>query len=86
MMDTLQAYKKLREAGMSEGQADALTKVLDEHLTRKAATKDDLRIAVADLKTSIAEVKSHIWVVVVAAGLLQTGLITGLILKMIHTP
>ena len=84
--DTLQFSEKLRAAGFTDTQAKAQAEALAEIITDeglRAATASEMRLAAA-----IAEAKNELirWVVgvVVSVGILQTALVTGLILKAGH--
>lgn len=77
MINTLRLSKKLREGGMAQAQAEALADTLNEELKESAITKADLAQAVTDMK-------HYVLTTVVGVGLLQFGLITGLLLKMAH--
>ncbi|GAB3470568.1 hypothetical protein GCM10027321_41100 [Massilia terrae] len=94
LFDTLKAVDRLVEAGVPLVQARAHAAVLADasnsvnaHKSGKYATKDDLALAVNELKLEIAKLRSDQmrWTltVVVAAGFIQTALIVGLILKLL---
>ena len=76
--DTLEFVKTLRDAGVDNRQAEAIaTAVRDGIASRDLATKQDLREALAETETRITK-----WVLTV--GILQTSIITALLLKLIH--
>jgi hypothetical protein len=62
-LDTLRVSKRLREAGFSEPQADAVTGIISEARETSLAelvTKSDLRETKAELKADIAELRSEV--------------------------
>ena len=89
--DTHQFVRKLRDAGISEAQAEVITEVMrDAVASADVATKSDvesirkdMEILRAELKKDIAETKSELVRWVVGAGFLQTALIAGLLIKLI---
>lgn len=93
--DTLAYAKKLKSAGFTEkqaeiaaeAQAEAIQNAIDYLQEKEFATKQDLELLKTELKRDIAEAKSDIikWVVgvVVSIGVLQTGFIAALVLKLI---
>jgi hypothetical protein len=98
LFDTQRAVDRLVEAGVPPVQARAHAAVLAEvidsvnaHFIGRFATKDDLALAVSELKAEIRTTAEQLrsdmmrWVltVVVAAGFIQTALIVGLILKLL---
>ncbi len=48
-IDTLRFARKLKQAGLSDGQAEAMSAVLAEEPTEHLATKFDLRMLKSDL-------------------------------------
>ena len=54
--DTLELVEKLKSAGIPQGQAEAVVRVIAEAQNR-LVTKDDLEIALAPLKTDLAVLK-----------------------------
>ena len=54
--DTLELVEKLKTAGISQEQAEAVVRVIAEAQTR-LVTKDDLEIALSPLKTDLAVLK-----------------------------
>lgn len=89
--DTLKFVTRLKESGLSESQAVAITEAFKEaHGEAEVATKRDveeLRLEMksveARLEVKIAETKSELIRWVVGAGFLQTALIAALLLKLI---
>jgi len=92
--DTHEFVKKLKEAGFSEAQAETLTDLQkitvsntleqakhDYHLD-DLATKRDLNEGQLKLQKEIAETKAELVKWVVAVGLLQITIITGLLLRL----
>ncbi len=92
--DTHEFVKKLKEAGFSEVQAETLTDLQkitvsntleqakhDYHLD-DLATKRDLNEGQLKLQKEIAETKADLVKWVVAVGLLQITIITGLLLRL----
>ncbi len=92
--DTHDFVKKLKEAGFSEEQAEALTNLQkitasntleharhDYHLD-DLATKRDLNESQLKLQKEIAETKAELVKWVVAVGLLQITIITSLLLRL----
>jgi hypothetical protein len=92
--DTLAYAKKLKHAGFTEEQAEVAAEAQKEtidivisdievrHLN-DMATKRDLAEVALKLEVRLAETKSELIRWVVAAGFLQTALITALLLKLI---
>ena len=88
--DTLKFTKKLREAGFSESQAEAVAEaqkdILSEALDNTMASKSDMLRLESEIKTlevRIAETKADLIRWVVGAGFLQTTLIALLLMKLI---
>jgi len=94
VFDTHEFVKKLKEAGFSEIQAETLTDLQkitvsntleqakhDYHLD-DLATKRDLNEGQLKLQKEIAETKADLVKWVVAVGLLQITIITGLLLRL----
>ena len=78
--DTLDFARKLRNAGINEKHAEAITDaVRDSHINTNNATKDDI----AKLDVKIAETKAELVKWIVSVALLQTSIITALLLKLI---
>lgn len=78
--DTHEFIKELKEAGFSEQQAEAITRLQKAAITGESATKSDLK----DIELKIAESKADLIRWVFGVGVLQTSIIAGLILKLIH--
>ena len=80
--DTLKAVETLREAGIEEAHAKAIVNTMRDAVAEGAATKTDLRTAVADfrasLRTAVADLKAAMLKaaigVVVAVVLANVGL------------
>jgi hypothetical protein len=98
LFDTQRAVDRLVDAGVPPAQARAhaavLAEVIDsvnEHFIGRYATKEDLALAVKDLKAELRiemeKLRSDLmrWVltVVVAAGFIQSALIVALLLKLV---
>jgi DNA-binding transcriptional MerR regulator len=82
--DTLKFVEHLREAGVPEAQAKAMSDAQKELLTeifeqKELATKTDIK----DIELKIAETKAELVRWVVGAGFLQTVLIAALLMKLI---
>ena len=96
IFDTHEFVKRLRDAGFTEPQAEVITDLQRE--TREAAieqarhdyhldelaTKRDIELVRAELKKDIAESKAELTRWIIGAGLLQTSLIIGALMKMAH--
>jgi hypothetical protein len=94
LFDTQRAVDRLVDAGIPLPQARAhaavLAEVLDSvnaHFDERYATKEDLALAVEELKLEMATNRTEMmrWVltVVVAASFIQSSLIVALILKLL---
>ena len=89
--DTLKFVEHLREAGVPEAQAKAMSDAQKELLTeifeqKELATKTDIKeieLKIAEVKASISETKAELIRWVVGAGFLQTVLIAALLMKLI---
>ena len=89
VFDTHDFVRRLHDAGFSEEQAEILTKLQQESVdatlnqvhSADAATKHDLRETELKLEIKIAETKAELVRWIVAAGFVQTALITTLLLK-----
>jgi hypothetical protein len=83
-VDTLHLARKLKESGISEKQAEAITEVIREaNEVAEVASKTDLREMELRMDVKLAEMKSELVRWVVGAGFLQTALIAALLLKLI---
>ncbi len=83
-IDTLYFARKLKQSGISEQQAEAITEAIKEaHEIVDVATKTDIRELELKFEAKLAETKSELIRWVVGAGFLQTALITALLLKLI---
>jgi hypothetical protein len=59
--DTLRVARRLRDAGMSESQAEALTDALRESIaSSELVTKADLTTLASELKATVADTKAEI--------------------------
>ena len=56
VIDTLRYADRLRVAGVERGQAEAMSRALNDELAGGVATKEDLAHAVGELKVEIAKV------------------------------
>lgn len=56
VIDTLRFANRLKAAGVQDGQAEAMSRALNDELAGGVASKDDLMRAVAELKAEIAKV------------------------------
>ena len=92
ILDTLDYATKLKAGGFSEQQAEtqarALADILDKQMATKAevtehetSLKRDIREAELRLEAKIAETKADLTRWIVGAGILQTSLIIGVLLK-----
>lgn len=89
--DTHRFVQRLKESGIAENQAEAITEAFKEaHGEAEVATKrdvelirNDLRETELKLEVKLAETKSDLVRWVVGAGFLQTALITALLIKLI---
>lgn len=59
-LDTLGAKKQLTDAGLPDGQAEAIVKAMFGFLTAELATKADLEAVRTELRTEIAELESRL--------------------------
>ncbi|MDR3299612.1 MAG: DUF1640 domain-containing protein [Candidatus Accumulibacter sp.] len=97
--DTLQFVQRLKKAGIKETEAEAIAEAVRDVQTNsdvatkrdlvevKAELKHDLAELRAELKSGLAETKAELikWgvTIVVAVGVLQTSIITALIMRLI---
>jgi hypothetical protein len=89
--DTLQFVTRLRDAGIEEKQATAITEAFSAaHGQAELATKYDVETIRLEIKTvearmevKMAESKAELIRWVIGAGFLQTALIAALLLKLI---
>ena len=61
--DTLELVDKLKNAGISQDQAEAMVRVIAD-AQNKLVTKDDLEIALSPLKTDLAVLKWMIGILI----------------------
>ncbi|ANE54268.1 MULTISPECIES: coiled-coil domain-containing protein [Methylomonas] len=88
--DTHAFVKRLHEVGFTDEQAERLAELSQEIVNatleqihqRELASKQDLKETELRLELKIAETKSDLIRWIVGAGLLQTALITALLLKL----
>jgi len=81
--DTLKFTRTLKDAGVEPKQAEAITDAFrDAQNESELVTKQDLSIAVKELEVKLANVESNLTRWIISAGVLQTALIAGLLLKM----
>lgn len=74
--DTLKFTKRLKESGLPEAQAEAISEAfIDAQGQLDLVTKQDLEIAVKTLEANLTR-----WII--SAGVLQTALIAGLLIKL----
>jgi hypothetical protein len=86
VLDTLEYATRLKAGGFSELQAETSARVLAEVLEQQAANNEnalrrDIEIAKLELKRDIAEAKAELTRWVIGAGLLQTTVIIGVLMK-----
>lgn len=82
--DTLKFVTRLKDSGLSESQAVAITEAFREaHGEAEVATKTDIRELELKFDARMAENKAELVRWIVGAGFLQTALITALLLKLI---
>ncbi len=82
--DTLRFVTRLKESGLSEPQALAITEAFKEaHGEAEVATKADIRELELKFEAKMAETKAELVRWIVAAGFLQTALIAALLIKLI---
>lgn len=88
ILDTLAYSETLKAGGFSEQQANTQARALAEILDRQMATKaelteheNNLRHDIEVLRRDLAETKADLTRWVVGAGVLQTTLIIGVLLK-----
>jgi hypothetical protein len=82
--DTLRFVTRLKESGLSETQALAITEAFKEaHGEAEVATKADIRELELKFEARMSETKAELVRWIVAAGFLQTALIAALLIKLI---
>lgn len=82
--DTLKFVTRLKESGLSESQAIAITEAFREaHGEAEVATKIDIRELELKFEARMSENKAELVRWIVGAGFLQTTLIAALLLKLI---
>ena len=60
VIDTLRYADRLKVAGVERGQAEAMSRALNDELAGGVATKEDLAHAVGELKVEIAKVDAKV--------------------------
>ena len=82
--DTLKFVTRLKESGLSESQAVAITEAFKEaHGEAEVATKSDIRELELKFEARMSETKAELVRWIVGAGFLQTALIAALLMKLI---
>ena len=88
-MNAVSAIRTLTDKGQfdraqAEATVDAVLQLLSQHVTspQLEAHKADTRTAVAEIKVLIADAKSDLVRWTVGVGMLQTALVTALLLKL----
>jgi len=82
--DTLKFVTRLKESGLVESQAVAITEAFKEaHGEAEVATHRDIEELRLQLELKLSETKSELIRWVVGAGFLQTALIAALLLKLV---
>lgn len=82
--DTLKFVTRLKESGLGENQAVAITEAFKEaHGEAEVATRRDIEELRLELELKLSETKSELIRWVVGAGFLQTALIAALLLKLV---
>ena len=82
--DTLKFVTRLKESGLGDNQAVAITEAFKEaHGEAEVATRRDIEELRLELELKLSETKSELIRWVVGAGFLQTALIAALLLKLI---
>jgi len=82
--DTLKFVTRLKDSGLSESQAVAITEAFREaHGEAEVATKADIRELELKFEARMSENKAELVRWIVGAGFLQTALIAALLLKLI---
>ncbi len=82
--DTLKFVTRLKESGLGENQAVAITEAFKEaHGEAEVATRHDIEELRLELELKLSETKSELIRWVVGAGFLQTALIAALLLKLV---
>ena len=82
--DPLKFVTRLKDSGLSESQALAITEAFREaHGEAEVATKADIRELELKFEARMSENKAELVRWIIGAGFLQTALITALLLKLI---
>jgi hypothetical protein len=81
--DTHQFIRTLKDSGIPENQAKAITTAFKAaQAEAQPATETLLEMVKLEIKRDIAETKSELTRWIISAGVLQTALIAGLLLKL----
>jgi carbamoylphosphate synthase small subunit len=80
MIDTLRLSKRLREAGMEQGVAEAMADALNEEMKESSVSKADLTQAVTELKHNTLQTCLAVCGTV---GVAQIGVIYALIMRLV---
>jgi len=83
--DTLRFANRLKAAGVSqqhaEAEAEALSEVFETNI-QDLASKQDIELLRAEVRTEMAELKADLIRWVVGVGVLQTAMIAALLIKL----
>ena len=60
LLNTYQAVKTLKEAGVGESQAEAIVNIMNDGIGKNLATRDDLRLLNKDLRGVEQELKQEL--------------------------
>lgn len=83
--DTLRFANRLKAAGVPQEQAEAEAEALSEVLgtnVKDLASKQDIEVLRAEMRTEMAETKADLIRWVVGVGVLQTATIAALLIKL----
>lgn len=83
--DTLRFANRLKAAGVPQEQAEAEAEALSEVLgtnVKDLASKQDIEVLRAEMRTEMAETKADLIHWVVGVGVLQTAMIAALLIKL----
>lgn len=84
-IDTHALIKDLTSDGtLSEHNAETLANAVNRALEGQVATKQDLLVTASDLRAALSETKVQMILAMVGVGVIQTGLISALVLKLVH--
>ncbi len=69
--DTMAAVRRLRETGLAERQADAITAIVRDGVSGGVATREDLAELQAGMKADIAKLDTELkWIKLIGGGIL----------------